>query len=105
MNDLWAVIFTQDSGEEGLRSLRIAVALKEDIEHGFVLVHCSPQPVSDAPDARTHINQMPPGTPPGFPVAQFLSEEGSKVDTSFAKGLVADRLGRAGTAIPGYFYR
>ena len=44
----------------------------------------------DAIDARTHLVQMPPGTPSGFPVAQVFSEEGSELDTPLAEGLMAN---------------
>jgi len=55
-----------------------------------VLVHSSPKPVSTALDGRTHLVEMPPGTPPGSPVAQVFSEEGSKLNIPFAKCFVAD---------------
>ena len=64
--------------------------MKEDIEHEPVLVHGSPEPMSDAIDARADLVYMPPGTPTGFPVAQVLSEERSELDTPLAEGLVAD---------------
>ena len=48
------------------------------------------EPVSDAIDARTHLVQMPPGTPPGFPVAKLFGEEGRELDTPFAQRLVTD---------------
>jgi hypothetical protein len=66
------------------------VSLKQDVEHETVLVHSPPQPVSDAVHARTHLVEMPPGTPSGFPVAQIFSEEGAELDTPFADRLVAD---------------
>jgi len=34
--------------------------------------------------------ETPPGTLSGFPVAYIFSEEGSELDTPFAKGLIAD---------------
>ena len=46
--------------------------------------------MSDAIDARTHLVQMPPGTPTGFPVAQSFSEEGAEFDTPFAESFMAD---------------
>ena len=33
---------------------------------------------------------MPPGTPSGFPVAQFFCEQWTELDAPFAEGLVAD---------------
>ena len=74
VNDFWDIVFTQQPGQEGLRGLSIAVVLEENFEHEAVLVHRSPEPVSDAIDARTHLVQMPPGTPSGFPVAQAFCE-------------------------------
>ena len=62
--------------------------LKQDVEHEAVLVHRPPQPVSDAIDARTHLVQMPPGTPSGFPVAKLFGKEGRELDAPFAEGLV-----------------
>ncbi len=55
MDDLWDIVFSQQPGQEGLRSLGVAVPLKQDIEHEAVLVYCSPEPVSDAVNARTHL--------------------------------------------------
>ena len=42
VNDVWDIIFSQQSGQEGLRRLGIPVPLKENVEHESVLVHCSP---------------------------------------------------------------
>ena len=42
VNDLWNIVFTQKPDQEGFRSFSVPVALKEDIEHETVLVHCSP---------------------------------------------------------------
>ena len=42
VNELWDVVFTQQPGQESLRSLSIAVTLEEDVEHETVLDHCSP---------------------------------------------------------------
>ena len=46
--------------------------------------------MSDPIDARTHLVQMPPGTPSGFPVAQVFCEQWTELDAPFAEGLVAD---------------
>ena len=89
MDDLWDVILTQEASHERFRRLRVTVPLKEDVKHESVLVHRSPEPVSDAVHARTHLVEMPPGTPPGFPVAQFLCEEGSEFQAPLAESLVA----------------
>ena len=55
VNDLWYVIFAQQPGQEGLCGLSVTVLLKENIEHEAVLVDRTPQPMSDAIDARTHL--------------------------------------------------
>ena len=81
MDDLWDIVFSQQTGQEGLRRFGVPMPLKEDVEHETVLVYCSPQPMSDAIHARTHLVEMPPGTPSGFPVAQVFSDEGSELDT------------------------
>ena len=65
MDDLWDIVFSQQPGQEGLRSLGVPMPLKEDVEHEAVLVYCSPEPMSDAVNARTHLVEMPPGTPTG----------------------------------------
>ena len=54
-NPVWDIIFTQEPGQEGLCGVGIPVPLKQDVEYEAVLVHRSPQPVSDAIDARTHL--------------------------------------------------
>ena len=46
--------------------------------------------MSDPIDARTHLIQMPPGTPSGFPVAKLFGKEGRELDAPFLEGLVAD---------------
>ena len=42
VNDLWDVIFTQQSDQERLRGHGVAVALQQNFEHEAVLVHRSP---------------------------------------------------------------
>ena len=42
MNNLWDVVFSQESGQEGLRCLGVAAPLKENVEHSFMLVYCPP---------------------------------------------------------------
>ena len=64
--------------------------LEENVEHEAVLVHSPPKPVSNAVNSRTHLVQMPPGTPSGFPVIQILRKEGSEFDAPFAQGFVTD---------------
>ena len=90
MNDLWDVILTQEASRERFRRLSVSVPLKKDVEHEALLVHRSPEPVSDAIDARADLVHMPPGTPSGFPVAQVFCEEGSELDTPLAQGFVTD---------------
>jgi len=62
--------------------------LQQNIEHEPVLVHSPPQPVSNAVHSRTHLVEMPTGTPSGFPLAQVFSEEGSEFYAPFAERLV-----------------
>lgn len=102
MDNLWNVILTQEASREGLCRSSVPMPLKEDVEHEALLVDRSPEPVSNTIDACTHLVQKPPRTPTGFPVAQFLSEEGAEFYAPLAEGLVADLLGRAGRAIPGH---
>jgi hypothetical protein len=90
IDDLWDIVFSQQPGQEGLRSFSIPVSLKENVEYEVVLVHSPPKPVSDVVNARTHLVEMPPGTPTGFPVAQVFSEEGSELDAPLAQGFVTD---------------
>jgi len=68
MDDLWDIVFSQQSGEEGLRRFGVPMPLKEDIEYAPVLVHGPPKPVSNTLHSRTHLVEMPPETPLGFPV-------------------------------------
>jgi len=88
MDDVWDIVFSQQPGEEGLRRSSVPMPLKEDVEHEPVLVYCSPEPMSDAVDACTHLAEMPPGTPSGFPVAEVFSEEGSEFYAPLAQGFV-----------------
>jgi len=63
---------------------------KKNVEHEAVLVHSPPQPMPDAIDGCTHLVEMPPRTPTGFAVAQFLCEAGSEFYAPFAQRLMAD---------------
>ena len=90
VNELWDVVFTQQPGQERLRGLGVAVALQQNFEHEAVLVYRSPKPMANTVHARTHLVEMPPGTPTGFPVTQSFSEEGAEFDTPFAEGFMAD---------------
>ena len=89
VNDLWEVMLTQEPSQEGLRGFSVSVSLEENIEHEPVLVHCSPEPVADAIDARTDLVHMPPGTPAGFLVTQVFRKQRPELDTPFAQGLMA----------------
>ena len=60
MNDLWDVIFTQQSDQEGFRGRSVAVPLKENIEHEPMLVDRPPQPMPDAIHARADLVEVPP---------------------------------------------
>ena len=90
VNDLWNVIFTQESDQEGPRSVGISVPLKENIDHKAMLVYSPPEPVTNAIDTGAHFIEVPPGTPPGFSVAQFFREEGSKLYAPLAQRLVEE---------------
>ena len=75
MNGLWDVIFAQQASEECFGCLSITVFLQEDVKHSALFIHRPPEPVFDSTNDNMHLIQMPPGTPSGFPVTQFLSEE------------------------------
>jgi len=90
MDDLWDIGFFWQPDQEGVRGLGMPMRLKEDVEHEPVLIHGPPYPMPDAVHACTHLVEMPPGTPTGFPVAQVFCEEGCELDTPFAEGLLAD---------------
>ena len=90
MDDLWDIVFSQQPGQEGLRRFGVPMPLKEDVEHETVLVHGPPKPVSNAIHGRTHLVEMPSGTPSGFPMAQFFGEERSELYAPFAEGFMAD---------------
>jgi hypothetical protein len=42
MDDLWNIIFSQQSGQEGLRRFGVPMPLEENVEYEAVLVHSSP---------------------------------------------------------------
>ena len=48
------------------------------------------KPVSDAIDARTHLVQMPLGTPPEFLVTQVFCEQWTELDAPFAESFMAN---------------
>jgi len=90
MNDLWGIVFSQGASQERLRSLGIAVLLKEDVGHEPVLVHSSPKPVTATADGRTSFVHVLSETPFGFPVAQIFREEGSEFHAPLAERVVTD---------------
>jgi hypothetical protein len=90
MDDLWDVVFTQQSGEEGFCRFGILVLLKKKVEHETVLVYRTPHPIPDTSSRRTDINQRPLGTPAGCLVTQCISEQGTEWAAPLAERLVAD---------------
>ena len=90
MNGLWNVVFAQQTSEECFGCLSITVVLKEDVEHGTLFIHCPPPPVFDPTNDNMHFIKMPPGTPTGFPVAQFLGQEWGEFDIPLAECFVTD---------------
>jgi len=62
------------------------VPLEKHIEHRTVFVNGASEPMGDLTHDHVHFVEMPPGTPPGFPVTQVLSELFAEVDTPGADG-------------------
>ncbi len=62
--------------------------LKEDVQHGAVLINRPPQRVFDPADLDAHFIGMPPGTATWCPVTEFLHEERRQFDVSLPQGLV-----------------
>jgi hypothetical protein len=89
MDDLWDIVFSQQPGQDVFRCFAVPMTLEKNVEHEPVFVHGPPKPMSNAIDACTHLVQMPPGTPTGFPVAQVFGEEGAKLDAPLAERLMA----------------
>ena len=90
VNDLWNVVFTQKSGQEGLRSSSVSVQLEQNVEHEAVFVGRPPQPMPDTIHRRADLVQVPSGTPPGFPVTQFVGEQRTKCDAPLPECLMTD---------------
>ncbi len=90
VNDLWDVIFPQQVDEKGPGGPGVSVFLKQDVQHGSVLIHRPPEPMFDPTDLDADLVEMPPRTPPGFAVAQFFGEERRKLDIPLPQGFVAD---------------
>ena len=87
---LWDVIFAEQASQERSCRFGISAALQQDVEHDPVLVHGSPEPVTDTADGSTDFVHVPPGTPSGFPVTQLFSDERREFDVPLAKRVVAD---------------
>ena len=90
MNGLWDVVLAQQASKECLGCLSITVFLQEDVEHCTLFIDRPPQPVFDPTNDNMHLIQMPPGTPTGFPVAQFLGQEWGELDVPLTEGFVTD---------------
>ena len=90
MNDFWDVVFAQQASKECFGCLSITVFLQEDVKHSALFVHRPPEPVFNSTNDNVHLIQMPPGTPTGFPVTSFLSQEWGEFDVPLAKGFVDD---------------
>jgi len=88
VNDVWYIVIDREPFKEGLRRLRTLIPPKENVEHAPVLVCRARQPMPDASDGCAHLVEMPPGTPPGFPVAEVFREEGSAPNARLAKGFM-----------------
>jgi hypothetical protein len=84
------VKFAEQASQERSCRFGISAALQQDVEHDPVLVHSSPQPVTDTADGGTNFVHVPPGTPTGFPVTQLFSDERREFDVPLAKRVVAD---------------
>ena len=87
---LWDVEFSEQASQERSCRFGISVALQQDVEYDPVLVHGSPEPVTDTADGSTDFVHVPPGTPTGFPVTQLFSDERREFDVPLAKRVVAD---------------
>jgi len=90
MDDLWAIVFSQQPGQEGLYRFGVPIPLEKNVEYEALLVDRPPKPVSNAIHARTGLVEMPPGTQTGFPVAQIFREERGKFHVPLTEGLVTD---------------
>ena len=73
---VWNVRFAEQADQEDFCSLRSSVTLKENIEHEAVLVHCPPEPVSNAVYRGADLIDQPPG----FPVTSSFSKEGAELN-------------------------
>ncbi len=94
MNGLWNVVFNQQPGQEGVRSVGIPVLLKQNVEHEAVLVHSPPEPVTNTIDVRADLVQKPAGTPARFPLAQFFGEQWPEADSRESTSGVGSSAGQ-----------
>jgi len=76
--------------EAGLRGIGVPVGLQENVEHRAGFSHGPLQPEFLARHVDAYFIQEPPGTPPGFSVAQFLSDKRCELDVPLAQRLVTD---------------
>jgi hypothetical protein len=96
VNDLCDIVFTHESGQECLRSVGVALALNEDVEHDLAFVDRPPEPVANAIDACTDLVQKPAGTGTGFPLARVFREQRPEVEIPFAQRFVEEWRPHAG---------
>ena len=89
VDDVWNVIVQQKPSEKGLCCLGISPILQKEVKDRARFIDSPPQPTIFAPDLDADLVQEPPGTPAGFPVPQFLSEQRCKLDVPLAQRLVA----------------
>ena len=90
VDHLWDVIFIQQPRQKSFCRFGVSVPLKQNVKHETVLVDTPPQPVSDAIYHCADLIQIPPGTPPGFPVAQFFNEQRAEFHAPLAQRFVAN---------------
>ncbi|GGR36709.1 hypothetical protein GCM10008957_52960 [Deinococcus ruber] len=64
--------------------------MQKKIQHGTGIINGPPSPAFLTPDVNADLVQEPPGTPTGFPVSQFFSQERRELDVPLAERLVAD---------------
>ncbi len=101
MDDLGNLVFAEQPSKEGAGSLRVPMRLEQEVEHYAVLVYRAPQPVFDPSHRHAHLVEMLSRAPSGFPVTQFLREQGSEWDVPLPQSFVTDLLGRARIAALG----
>ncbi len=90
MNDVWHVVIDQEPFKKDLRRLGISPSLQQEIQHCAGIIDGPPYPILFALNLDADFIQKPPGTPVGFPVAQFLGEEGRELGIPLAQRLTTD---------------